>query len=112
MPLRPIDMQVILPRVQSFKNAKETIVHKEANVQHQQQMTNAQVAEQKLKQVNKYQQKEEEKIKDENRNRGEAERRKSMKKKKKKDDEEELTSEKELQGKSKGLGYHRFDMKV
>lgn len=111
MPLRPIDMQVILPRVQSFKNAKETIVHKQNNVQHQQQLTNAEVADKKLKQVNKYEQKEEEKIKDENQSRGQAQSRGS-KKKKDEEKEEKSESDKNLQGKSKGLGYHRFDMKV
>eukprot|EP00764_Aduncisulcus_paluster_P012732 gnl/Carplike_NY0171/5830_a7987_216.p2 GENE.gnl/Carplike_NY0171/5830_a7987_216~~gnl/Carplike_NY0171/5830_a7987_216.p2 ORF type:complete len:109 (+),score=21.71 gnl/Carplike_NY0171/5830_a7987_216:578-904(+) len=108
MPLRPIDMQVILPRVQSFKDAKETIVHKEANAQHQQQLTNAQMAEQKLKQVNTYQQKEEEKIKDDNKEKGQSQKRKA---KKKKEEDSEKTEDK-LSTKNKGLGYHRFDMKV
>lgn len=109
MPLRPVDMQVILPRVQSFKNAKETVVHKEANAQHQQQLSNVEMSEQKLKQVNTLQQKEEEKIKDDS-SRNQAESRQS--KKKKKDEDEHADPEKVLPGKSKGLGYHRFDMKV
>ena len=110
MPLRPIDMQVILPRVESFKQAKETIVHKEANTQHQQQMTNQQVSEQKLKQVNTYHQKEEEKIKDEEKNRGQAQKRSAKKKKSK--DEDEPEKDKIDPNKGYGLGYHRFDMKV
>jgi len=109
MPLRPVDMQVILPRVQSFKNAKETIVHKEANAQHQQQLSNVEMSEQKLKQVNTMQQKEEEKIKDD-KNKNQAESRQS--KKKKKDEKDDSGPDDSLPGKSKGLGYHRFDMKV
>ncbi len=111
MPLRPVDMQVILPRVQSFKDAKETVIHKAENAQHQQQQTNVQQVEQKLKQVNTLKQKEEEKIKDEDR-RKEAGSRQSKSKKKKKGEDEHTDPEKSLPGKSKGLGYHRFDMKV
>lgn len=112
MPLRPIDMQVILPRVESFKQAKETIVHKEANTQHQQQMTNQQVSDKKLKQVNTYHQKEEEKIKDEEKKHGQADKRSAKKKKKEKNDEDEPEKNKIDPNKGYGLGYHRFDMKV
>lgn len=108
MPLRPIDMQVILPRVQSSKNAKETIVHKEDNAQHQQQMKNIEQAE-KRQQVNAFEQKEEEKIKDEKGNEGKDKSKGSSKKKKKKKDKEDESNEDTLK---KGLGYHRFDMKV
>ncbi len=107
MPLRPIDMQVILPRVQSFKNAKETILQKDVNTIHQQKITNAEDTDKQMKQVNKYEQKSEEKIKDDNENKG-SNYTKNAKKKKSDDDEDE----EELKGKSKGLGYHRFDMKV
>ncbi len=109
MPLRPIDMQVILPRVQSSKNAKETIVHKEDNAQHQQQMKNIEQADKKRQQVNAFEQKEEEKIKDEKGNEGKDKSKGSSKKKKKKKDKEDESND---DNPKKGLGYHRFDMKV
>jgi len=104
-------MQVILPRVQSFKNAKETIVHKDANAMHQNQMTNADEINKQSKQVTKYEQKEEEKIKDENKNKSQKDKRNAKKKKTSEDDDID-EKENDLKGKSKGLGYHRFDMKV
>lgn len=53
MPIRPIDMQTMLPRIQKQHNAKEVVVHKDQNAQHNNQMRNQEVAQKKLQQVQK-----------------------------------------------------------
>lgn len=106
-------MQVILPRVQSIREARETIVHKEDNNLHQQQMTGEKNVQKKMKQVNKQTRKEEEKIKDERRSADHHGRKR--KKKRDNDGDEAQNKEKSGEGGSKPIdvmGYHRFDMKV
>ena len=114
MPIRPMDMQVIVPKVQSNIKAKETVVNKEANELQQSQMRNKDEARIKLKKVQKNEQKtaEDNKIKrdlDErkNRNKGKYKAKSNVKK-----DVEEKDEDKEKTSSLKSLSYHKFDMKV
>lgn len=112
MPIRPIDMQTMLPRLQKQHVAKEVVVHKDQNAQHNNQMRNAEAARKKLQKVQKNEQKDavnirkkerEEREKNSNKNK---KKKKLVSKEKKRDDKE---SEKEVKP---YLRRSHFDMKI
>ena len=58
MSMRPIDIQTIIPKVQSHHNAKEVVVNKEANNLQNAQLKNVEETEKKLVKVSKNERKE------------------------------------------------------
>ncbi len=114
MPIRPIDMQTMLPRSQKQHNAKEVVVHKEQNAQHNNQMRNEEVARKKLQQVQKNEQKDTARIKEKERE--EREKGSSKKKKKKLVSKNKKGSDKDKDDKSNSekpfLRRSHFDMKI
>ncbi len=107
MSLRPVDMQTILPKIQSINSARETVVHKQDNELLQGQMAISKQAEQNKKKVLLAEQKEDQKIKDD-RDSSEGSNGKKHKKKNDKDSDDTKKKEQKLQS----LDYHTFDMKV
>lgn len=116
MPIRPIDMQTMLPRIQKQHNAKEVVVHKEQNAQHNNQMRNQEVTQKKLKQVQKNEQKEQEsqRVKDKNKEERETSSKKKKKKKKlvSKDKKKKGESDKDEKTEKPYLRRSHFDMKI
>ncbi len=107
MSLRPIDMQTILPRVQNINSARETVVHKQDNMLHQEQIKTVEQAEREGQRVSSSHQKEEEKIKDDR-----DATNSSGNKKKKKQDKKDKEKKHKKTDKLQSLDYHIFDMKV
>lgn len=113
MSIRPMDMQVLIPKVQSDSKAKEVIIKKEVNELQQSQQRNKEEANVKQKKVPKNEQKsaEDNRIKRELDEKNDRKRKKNILKAKdvKKKDEDKKDKDKE---KLKSLSYHKFDMKV
>ncbi len=107
MSLRPVDMQTILPKIQSIHNARETVVHKQDNELMQGQMEQMKEAEKNKNRVISAEQKEDQKIKDD---RGSSQN--SGNKKHKKKDDKDSKENKNRNEKLKSLDYHTFDMRV
>lgn len=110
MPIRPMDMQVLVPKVQSSSKAKETIVKKEVNELQQSQFRNKDAANVKLKKVPKNEQK----TAEDNKIKKELDEKKNKKRKKNaaKAKDKKNNTDKEENKKTKSLSYHKFDMKV
>lgn len=112
MPIRPIDMQTMLPRIQKQHNAKEVVVHKEQNAQHNAQMKNEEVTRKKLQKVQKNEQKDTARIREkerEEKDKGKKGKHSKKKEKRKliaKDDKDKESSEKPF------LRRSHFDMKI
>jgi len=109
MPIRPMDLQVLIPKVQSNSKAKEIIVKKEANELQQSQFRNKDDANLKHKTVPKNEQKtaEDNKIKKELDKKNNKKRKISESKAKNNTDKDE-----DEKKETKSLSYHKFDMKV
>jgi len=110
MPIRPMDMQVLVPKVQSNSKAKETIVNKEANELQQSQLRNKDEANVKLKKVPKNEQKKA----DDNKIKKELDEKKNEKRRENaaKAQGEKKNTDKDVNKETKSLSYHKFDMKV
>lgn len=124
MPVRPIDLQVIIPKANSHPLNRENVVNKEANQLQQTQMLNKQEAVEKEKKVIKTDQKSDSKV---DPKKEQEERKKQSAQSKKKDakdakDAKDETKEKSVEEvkkeadakrkKTAGIPFHRFDMKV
>ncbi|MGB3367040.1 MAG: hypothetical protein WBA54_06110 [Acidaminobacteraceae bacterium] len=112
MPIRPMDMQVILPKVQSNSKAKEIIIKKEVNELQQSQFRNKEDANVKHKKVPKNEQK----TAEDNKIKKELDKNNKKNKKRKKNVAKEIDKEnntdKDEKKETKSLSYHKFDMKV
>jgi hypothetical protein len=105
---RPIDMQVMLPKLQMTHHARESVVHKEANALHAAQMQGKQEAEKRQHEVKALDEKEHDPLK--NNTKGESQHRRGKKRSApgKAEDGEETTT-----GAFHEPGHgDRFDMKV
>ncbi len=58
MPIRPLDMQVMLPKLAKMNQVKPKVVHREQNEQQMAQNVSQQETDKKLKKVNTFEQKE------------------------------------------------------
>ncbi len=65
MPIRPLDMQVMLPKLAKMNQVKPKVVHREQNEQQMAQNVSQQETDKKLKKVNTFEQKEQPKVKNE-----------------------------------------------
>lgn len=132
MPIRPIDLQTMIPKVQEHRQSKDATVNQSDTDQQQSNLKNKQLADLKQKQVSRMDRRDQMKIRDEGRRRQEAEA--AQKKKDEQGDEsteenkdgealaagetgdlEKKDSEKaayDKEKKLKSLQYHKFDMKV
>lgn len=112
MAIRPIDLQVIVPKAQSNPNAREHVVNKEAMQLQQTQMENKRESTIKDHRVNELAQKDSGKVEEKK----EKELTKEKKKKKlaaKKDKEEAEADQTNVKKPvPKDWNFHRFDMKV
>lgn len=114
MSIRPIDLQVIVPKAQSNPAAREHVVHKEAMQLQQTQMENKRDATLKDKKVNTLAQKGGGKVDEKKDLAKENEKKKKRQMAAKKDSNEstEENSQKVKKPEPKGWNFHRFDMKV
>lgn len=110
MSIRPIDLQVIIPRAQSNPNAREHVVNKEALQLQQAQMQNKRDSIIRDNRVNALAQKDGGKV-DEKKD---LTKEKNNKKQMKKDSNNKLTEDQtnEKKPQAKDWNFHRFDMKV
>jgi len=92
MPIRPIDMQTILPRIQKIDAAKPKVVNKIANELAQNQAGTTKEVAVKLNKVNILEQKESNRVK--NNDQGKNKQSKDQKKKKKDDDDDDTEPQK------------------
>ncbi|BEP29349.1 hypothetical protein [Helicovermis profundi] len=108
MPLRPIDMQVSLPKVQDNKASRETVVNKDANALQQSQAQSKKEAVSKQQKILKNEKKEDSKIKKDKHVKDSLSKGKKKKEKKKKKSGSEIDKVET----KKSLTYHKFDMKI
>jgi len=94
MPIRPLDMQVMLPKLAKMNQVKPKVVHREQNEQQMAQNVSQQETDKKLKKVNTFEQKEQPKVKNEEKRQSQGQ--KDKKKKKKNDEDDEKTEEKKI----------------
>ncbi len=105
---RPIDMQVMLPKVQMLHHARESVVHKEANALQAAQLQEKQEAEKKQQEVKALEDKEQAPLKNDTKGEGHA----------KRDKRRAAGGAKAEDGQPSAERYHepghgdRFDMKV
>lgn len=111
MSMRPIDIQTIIPKVQSQHNAKEVVVNKEANNLQNAQLKNMEETEKKLVKISKNERKEHGRVgKDGDKNNLDGKKKKKrffLKKDKDKDNEKD-----EEEKNHKSLRRNHFDMKI
>ena len=111
MSIRPIDLQVIVPKAQSNPAGREHVVHKEAMQLQQTQMENKREATIRDKKVNALAHKDGGKVEEKK----DLTKEKADKKKKKKSlsgSENEKDAQNMKKSEPKGWNFHRFDMKV
>lgn len=83
MAIRPVDMQVMLPKLAKMKQVKPNVVNKEANAQQIASVSYQKESEKKMKRVTTFETKAEPKVKNEEKKHSQE-----QNKKKKKDEEE------------------------
>lgn len=110
MSIRPIDLQVIIPRAQSNPNTREHVVNKEALQLQQAQMQNKRESIIKDNRVNALAQKDGGKVDEKKDLTKEKGKKKQMNSDTKNKQTEDQTNEKKPQ--AKDWNFHRFDMKV
>lgn len=112
MSIRPIDLQVMVPKAQSNPNARDHVVHKEAMQLQQTQMENKRESTIRDKRVNELAQKDGGKVEEKKDLTKEQKKKKKMAADQtdKKASSEDQKNEKKPQ--PKGWNFHRFDMKV
>lgn len=112
MSIRPIDLQVIVPKAQSNPNAREHIVNKEAMQLQQTQMENKRESTIKDRQVNALAHKDGGKVEEKKDLTKEQKKKKQLAAQNQKQGSVTSESEKEKKPEVKGWNFHRFDMKV
>ncbi len=112
MSIRPIDMQTMLPRIQKQHAAKEVVVHKDQNAQHNTQMRNQETTRKKLQSVQKNEQKESARIREKEREENEKNSNNKRKKKKLVSKSKEKDDEKTKKDTKPYLRRSHFDMKI
>ncbi len=116
MSIRPIDLQVIVPKAQTNPAAREHVVHKEAMQLQQTQMENKREATLKDKKVNSLAHKDGGKIEKKKDMTKEEEKKKKKKKQMASKEQTDALKEDDTQNlkkpEPKGWNFHRFDMKV
>lgn len=112
MSIRPIDLQVIVPKALSNPNAREHIVNKEAIQLQQTQMENKRQASVDEKRVNTLTHKKDEKIEEKKDMTQEKGKKKKSIASKKKNIDDTLEQKEDKKPQAKGWNFHRFDMKV
>lgn len=104
MAIKPIDMQVLLPKLHKNDLLKPHVANRQVNEQQLMQNVNKQDAEEKIKRVNDFEQKESPRVRDENQ-RGQGGSSSEEKKEKK-------PSQKEEKKATGGLKRNHIDIKV
>lgn len=115
MPIRPIDLQVILPKSQSNPNNREHVVNKEAIALQQTQMANKRQSIEMDKKVNALKQKDGHKVeakKENDQNQGKKKQAGQDKPQAKPSTSKEPTKEEKPSQGKKTVSFNRFDMKV
>ncbi len=87
MSIRPIDMQVMLPRVQKINQAKPAVVNKQVNEQQMMQANTNVTVEKKLNRVNTFERKDHPRVKNEEKRQSRGGNQSGKKKKESKKDE-------------------------
>lgn len=110
MSIRPMDMQVILPQTQSTKAAKEVVVNRNDNTVQQAQMDEKQEMHEKANRVDTFDEKDNPKVKDEDKKQQMAQQKKKKKKEEEKKKKNKIKSihKNEIDQKE----YESFDMKI
>lgn len=94
MSIRPIDMQVMLPKLAKMNQVKPKVIHRDQNEQHMAQNINQQDVDKKMHKVSTFEQKEEPKVRDEEKRQNRGNRQGKDKKNSKDDSEDENTKDK------------------
>lgn len=94
MSIRPVDMQVMLPKLSNINQAKPKVVNQSQNQQHQAQNINQQETEKKLRKVTTFEKKEHPKVTNEEKK--QAQEKNKDKSKKKKNNETNENEDKEV----------------
>ena len=113
MSIRPIDLQVIVPKSQNNPHTREHVVNKEAIQLQQSQMETKRISTQKDHKVNELEHKDGAKVEEKkDLTKENSKKKKSAAGDKDKDGNAQESSQKDKKPQAKDWNFHRFDMKV